>query len=193
MKIQGCILFLGMLALNACEFKRMDTAKMKQDMENQQIKHVTRSQLSTLASEKGDEIGRALQQQPIRVLSTPAVVDSLAQASASRIVFVPAKALNEPQTDAKIKEVFAAYQYSAEKHLPLETNIQQIGDGSEWVYTVPVIMTKEVNAALVNKKISNPVIESVPENDLLGLWTVYLSRKELIRQVDPKKLEKKKL
>ncbi len=193
MKIVGCVLILGMLGLNACEFKRMDTAKMKHDMENQQIKHVTSSQLSTLASEKGDEIGRILQSQPVRVLTTPALVDSLAKASASRIVFIPTQELSNPQTDVKIKEVFDAYQYSAEKHLSQETNIQKIGDGSEWLYTVPVVMTKEIEAALANKSISNPVIKAVPQNDLLGLWTIFLSRKELIRQIDPKKLEKKQI
>ncbi|MDR6193165.1 hypothetical protein [Siphonobacter sp. SORGH_AS_0500] len=193
MKIQGCILILGMVVCNACEFKRLDTAKMKQDMENQQIKHVTSSQLSTFSSEKGEELAGVLQQQPVRALRNTTFVDSLAKASASRIVFVPTQDLSKPQTDTKTKEVFAAYQYSAEKHLPQETNIQQIGDGSEWLYTVPVVMTKEIEAALVNKSISNPVIQSVPQNDLLGLWAIYLNRKELIRQIDPKKLEKKNL
>ncbi|PQA53735.1 hypothetical protein [Siphonobacter curvatus] len=191
MKRVASVLVVSTLLVTSCEFKRLDTAKMQQEIQNQKIKHVTSAQVSTLATEQGDAIGRVIDRQPIRALSTKALVDSLAQAYGARIEFVPVAQWNQPRFDAKTKEVFAAYRYNAEKQLPQENNIQKIGDGSEWLYTIPVVMTPELTTAINRKQL--PTLQPQKEKELLGLWAVHLSRKEIVRRIDPKTLEKGKL
>lgn len=176
-------LLFGGIGLISCEFKRLDTSRIQQEMKSQQIRQVTSAQVSAIASKWGERIGTALQKRPLHGVTSPQVADSLAKAFGARIRFV--SNLSDPSFDSKTKEVFDAYRYNADHHLPQENNLQKIGDGSEWLYTIPVTADK----ALIDAGSAAGLPPSVREKDLAGVWAVYFNRKELIRLVSPKELD----
>ncbi|MFT4031109.1 MAG: hypothetical protein QM669_01690 [Siphonobacter sp.] len=175
----SCLVISLCWLTQSCEFRRMDTTKIKSEMQKQEIKHVTAAQLTTLATDWGEQISKVLHTNEIKALNTPAFTDSLAKQYGARIQFVAASQFAAPAYDEKTKEVLAAYAYNAEKGLTQEDNIQKLGDGTEWLYTVPLLW-KPTFAKTAGLK----------ENDLYGVWTIQFSRKELVQRADPRQLEK---
>lgn len=176
------LLLIGILVIS-CEFKRLDTQRIQQEMKSQQIRQVTAAQVSAIAAQWGEKIAAELGKRPLHGITSLPQADSLAKTYGARIRFV--SNLADPSFDVKTREVFDAYRYNATHRLPQENNLQKLGDGSEWLYTIPVTADKPLLDA--GKAAGLPA--SLQEKDLAGVWTVYFNRKELIRLVSPKELD----
>ena len=171
MKTNLTLFLLGTgLLLTACDPKKIDTQGMAQEMRNRQPKRVTPSQLAVLAAEWGSQLADSLDRRVNGGRRDTAVVHALARRYGADVRFF-ALDKTESSPDPKVREVLAAYRYTAKNHLPAEPNLQKIGDGAAWLYTAPVL-----------------------QNDsLAGLWMMTFSRKELILRVDAKTLNKLKI
>ena len=160
------ILFLSLL-LAACNPKRLDTAGMAQEMRDRQPKRVTPSQLAALADEWGRQLTDSLNQRLPTALTDTAQTGPLARRYGAAIRFSTLKQLTA-HPDPKVREVAAAYLYAVNNRLDVDPNLQKLADGAEWLYTAPVRQG----------------------DSLAGFWAITFPRKELLRRVDAKGLER---
>ncbi|MCY7351208.1 MAG: hypothetical protein LH606_11155 [Cytophagaceae bacterium] len=153
-------LLLIVFAFGACDPKKIDTKGMAQEMRNREPKRITPSQLAVLAAERGSQLADSLNRLPDSPRDT-AVVNNLARHYGAEVRFLT---LDKPDADPdpKVREVLAAYRYSAQNHLSAEPNLQKLKDGAVWLYTAPVLQS----------------------DSLAGLWMITFSRKELILRAD---------
>jgi len=152
--------------LAGCNPKKLDTTGMAQEMRDRQPKRVTPSQLAALADEWGHQLADSLDQRP---LTDTARLGSLARRYGADIRFLTLKQLAS-ERDPKVREVAAAYLYAVNNRLSLDPNLQKLADGTNWLYTAPL------------RK----------HDSLTGFWAITFSRKELLRRVDNKDLERLK-
>lgn len=162
-------LLLFSFLLLACNPKRLDTAGMAQEMRDRQLKHVTPSQLAALADEWGQQLTDSLNRLAPTGQPDTARTNPLARRYGAGVRVLSLRQL-AAQPDPKVREVAAAYLYAVGNRLPLEPNLQKLGDGTEWLYTAPVAQTDPTHR----------------------LWVLRFPRKELILRVDAKGLEKLK-
>lgn len=194
------ILLLLTLLTTGCEYKRMDTSGMAREMKDRKIKHVTPSQLTTLADLWGGRIAGYLNQNLVPALQNPAQIDSLQQAYGATIRFETFAVLRRPDLDPKAREVYEAYQYTARQRQVPDPNVQKIQDGAALLYTAPVVFSPELGTrwqalpAAERQRLTqefglNPA-DTAGTGKLLGLWSVTFPRKDLILRVDAKDLKK---
>lgn len=152
--------------LAGCNPKKLDTTGMAQEMRDRQPKRVTPSQLAALADEWGHQLADSLGQRPPTDTTR---IGSLARRYGADVRFFTLRQL-AAQPDPKVREVAAAYRYAADNRLSLDPNLQKLADGAAWLYTAPVRRG----------------------DSLAGFWAITFPRKELIRRVDKKELERLK-
>lgn len=157
------------LILAACNPKKLETAGMAREMRDRQPKRVTPSQLAALADEWGQQLTDSLNQRLPASLTDTAQTGPLARRYGAAIQFSTLTQL-AARPDPKVREVAAAYLYAVNNRLTVEPNLQKLADGTEWLYTAPVRQS----------------------DSLAGFWTLTFSRKELLRRVDAKGLERLK-
>lgn len=157
------------LLLAACNPKRLDTAGMAQEMRDRQPKRVTPSQLAALADAWGRQLTDSLSQRPPARLSDTAQTGPLARRYGANVRFSTLDQLAS-ESDPKVREVAAAYRYAVNNRLNVEPNLQKLADGDAWFYTAPVRRG----------------------DSLVGFWAITFPRKELIRRVDTKGLQRLK-
>ena len=194
------IFFLLALLIWGCEFKRMDTSGMAREMKDRKIKHVTPSQLTTLADLWGSRIAQQLNQDFPTSMQDPAQIDSLEKAYGATIRFETFEVLNRADLDPKAREVYEAYQYTARQRQVADPNVQKLQNGADLLYTAPVVFSPEISTrwqalsdrerqALTQQFGLNPA-DTSGTGKFLGLWSMTFPRKELILRVDAKDLKK---
>jgi hypothetical protein len=193
----GLLLLMGTLS---CEYKRMDTRGMAQEMRDRKVKHVTPSQLTTLADLWGGRIVGQLNADVIESLRSPRLIDSLQTAYGARIQFESLGTLGRTGLDPKVQELYEAYRYTARQRQVPDPNVQKLQDGAQLLYSAPVVLTPKLGARwrtlpateqqpLTRNFGFNPT-DTAGTGRFLGLWSVTFQRKELILRVDAKDLKK---
>lgn len=194
--------FLCLLALllTGCEFRRVDTQGMAQEMRDRKIKHVTPSQLTTLANLWGNRITEQLNEDLLTSLQNPALLDSLQRAYGATIRFETLGVLARPGLDPKARDVYEAYQYTARQRQVPDPNVQKLQGDTLLLYTAPVLLTPELGTrwqrvsvpqrqGLTRRFGLNPA-DTAGTGRFLGLWSVTFPRRELILRVGDKDLKK---
>ncbi len=160
------LLILSLL-LVACNPRKLDTGGMAQEMRDRQPKHVTPSQLATLADEWGRQLTDSLNRKLPGGQADTAITGPLSRRYSAQIEALTLRQL-AARPDPKVREVAAAYLYAARNRLALEPNLQKLQDGATWLYTA----------------------SRAPADSAQRLWAITFSRKELILHVDVKTLER---
>ncbi|WP_266362395.1 hypothetical protein [Tellurirhabdus rosea] len=181
-----------LFCLTSCNPEPTQNSKaLAQEMADRKIKRVTGAQVASVVDEWGASIVASAQKalaaelakNPDTSLCRPdklTSVQKLEKLYAAKIELVGASDVKSPILPAKEREVLDAYLYNAEQKLPQSTNVQKIAD-SLFVY----------NAAV---PADNPICKTCSDNAALPfvVWRIVFNRKEVIRRINTKALEKKK-
>lgn len=161
------LVYLLLFVLAACGAKEEQQAnreKLLEGLKDQKVKRVTEEQVHTAAYEEGNQLIQLFESRSENDLTWPdtapgkTYLDSLNQARGhGGISFLSAGAESMDEDQSALWE---AYQYSAEQGQPIGENVQTASD-DYLLYTYPVTQ----------------------EGELKGMWSLKLSRKELIRNL----------
>lgn len=172
---------------SSCDFQRVDTSKISDEIRSRQIKHITPSQIIALSNDFGQKIKISLNKNPVQSLLDSTLTDSLEKSFKVKITLLRPSDLTNTNIDAKVRALLDAYLYNDEKQLPQQDNLQPISNGMEVVFTTPVIFDKKMFSQVVklSEKIGQPLkIKAI--GSLLGVWAVTFERKNLVNQIDVK-------
>ncbi len=139
-----------------------DQEAIKEEIENREIKRVTKAEILGAASKAGDQIAKVAQSslasvlvekiqsegvsaaiQHCNVMAFP-LVDSVATIYDAEIRRVSTRMRNtEDKPDEIESEILDAYEYASENNLPMEPNVQEISD-RVILYTKPILLSNPV-------------------------------------------------
>jgi hypothetical protein len=161
--MKKCLL-IALMIITACEGKLTDEQrrKMKEQMELHKIKHVTEVEITEAAYAKGRQIIASVE----RYKTDSTALDSvIRQYNGSVRFIIPGKsnalALEQQLIDA----------YLADESGSLQDNVQKVRNGN--VESDSILYTK-------------PVVTKMSDGSesLLGIWNIWLSKKQLILAMD---------
>ena len=179
---------------SSCDFQRVDTSKMSDEIRSRQIKHITPSQIIALSNDFGQKIKISLNKNPTQSLLDSTLIDSLEKSFKVKITLLKPSDLTNTNIDAKVRALLDAYLYNDEKQLPQQDNLQPISNGMEVVFTTPVIFDKKMfsQVAKLSEK-TDQALKIKEIGSLLGVWAVTFERKNLVNQIDIKAFGKMKV
>lgn len=193
MKLLNLSLFVLVLAVcvSCGGVERVDTTKIKAQMESSKIKRITPAQINSQVENWGNEISKTLTAafeqemknanqariEEICQLKKIKLMDSLAAEYKVKI-----RLLGMPDSESKMlypkeKEVLSAYIYNAENKLPMEKNIQRIGD-SLYVYTSPIAAQKGIAKLCFSDETYN-----------FAIWSIVFRKADVILKTNTKTLK----
>ena len=144
----GCLIFFWTAACRG-SLSEEDKKAIREEMESREIKRISEGQIVEAAFAKGRKL-RPLLQQPNPQTDSFEVLHS---AEIRRLD--PASGMN-----AKEASLWGAYQFNISKGLPLDDNVQMLGD-SALLYTLPIL----------------------EEDSLIGIWSVTFDKGAIIRDL----------
>lgn len=164
MYFKTIIFFTINIAMFACSPKPIENqAEIKKEIENREIKRVTKAEILKEATETGDLISQTAQKslaevliekiqtgggvleaiEHCNVMAIP-LVDSVSNVFNTNIRRVSSKIRNpQSEPDDIESEILDAYEYAAENNLALTSNVQEIND-QVILYTKPILMSNLV-------------------------------------------------
>ncbi|MCS7019909.1 MAG: hypothetical protein RMJ87_12605 [Cytophagales bacterium] len=139
-----------------------DRTALAKEMRGRKLKRVTDAQVISMAAEEGMRV--VAQLKPLLVIPASGNCDSIRingmlkneVVAEYRFVCRP-----EPNMPSKVLEVWKAYTYNAQHNLTVAENIQKLDDPQLLLYTSPV----------------------VHNGKFIGMWSIVLSKKEMIRRL----------
>ncbi len=183
--------------LLSCDFsKRIDTTAAVKELKERQVKRINSAQITAQVDDWGKKITQTLNTNLVKNVQNQALLDSLQKTYRISIwVGSPIK-LQSSSLGPKVNEILDAYQYNAENHLPQIDNIQKSDDQEYYYYTAPIVLEnqlKGLSQAQLQELTAKTKLDSIvyrQKGDLLGLWLLKFSKKDVIRLVDIKQLSK---
>lgn len=171
--------------------ERLDTSKIKEKIEASKIKRITPVQLNMQVERWGSGMSKALTSviekeaqtasktrlEELCQLKNIKLIDSLSDAYKVKIRLLGMPDSNNQSLYVKEKEVLDAYIYNAENKLPMESNIQRIGD-SLFVYTYPIKNSKVISKLCFADETYN-----------FALWSIVFRKADVIRKTNVKDLK----
>lgn len=167
--------------------QQIDREAIKEEMEQREIRRVLPAEIVEEAYQRGQTLSQqALElsvevyqpsEQNIRNLISPEAkikIDSLSQAEGAAIGWVD-MTTDTAQLGEKERQLWEAYLYNIENKLPLNDNVQRLGD-EEYLYTKPLVLDAELMKKL-------PGSESQGTSNFLGMWSIRLAKKELVQSM----------
>lgn len=151
---------VGLLHCSPAE-DRTDRTALAREMRARKLKRVTDSQLMAAAMEEGSKA--AAQLSSILYIPPSGNCDSVRINGALKSeVITDYRFICRSETDLppKIAAVWQAYQYNLKQNIALSENIQKLEDGN-LLYTVPIVQ----------------------KGNFVGMWSIILSKKEIIRRL----------
>ena len=144
----GCLIFFWAAACRG-SLSEEDKKAIREEMESREIKRISEGQIVEAAFAKGRKLGRLLQQ-------SNAQIDSLEAFHAVEI----RRLYQGSGMNAKEASLWEAYQFNISEGLPLDDNVQMLGDSS-LLYTLPIL----------------------EEDSLTGIWSVTFDKGAIIRDL----------
>ncbi len=185
----SALLFIATLACGGVDGgkQQIDREAIKEEMEQREIRRILPAEIVEAAYERGAMLSeQALNlcvetyqpsEQEAQALVSPEAlltIDSLAQLENVSIRWVD-KTSDLSQLIEKERQLWEAYLYNVEKNLPLNDNVQKLGDEA-FVYTKPLVLDSVLLQEL-------PGNESLEEPSFLGMWSIQMSKKTLIQSI----------
>ncbi len=167
MKIKLIVIIFISLAASCTSPERLDTSALKSTMEGYKIKRISAAQILAQANYLGDTLSKSLTKMYLLdkniQLSGNKLIDSLNNQYKFDIRLLTEKdVLGNNVLYQKEKEVLEAYMEAHKQGIPLETNIQKIGD-SLFIYSAPILDS-----------------DSKKNNDL-KIWSIIMRKNEVIK------------
>ncbi len=171
--------------------ERLDTSKIKEKVEASKIKRITPAQLNSQVERWGEGMSKAfttaLEKEAINASKTRLeeicklknikLIDSLSAVYRVKIRLLGMPDSTNQKLYAKEKQVLEAYIYNAENKLPMEKNVQRIGD-SLFVYTYPITSSKTLSKLCFADDTYN-----------FAIWSIVFRKADVIRKINVKDLE----
>lgn len=193
MKKLSIILLLFIIHLSCSNLERLDTTRIKDEMEGYKIKRVSPTQITYQVETLGTEISQALTKdfekqmkgvskargEEICQLKDMNLIDSLSDKYNLKI-----RLLGQPDIGSnndlyvKEKEILEAYADNASKKLSMGDNIQKIGD-SLFIFTSPIPANKGVGKLCFS------------DDSGFAIWSIVLRKTEVVKSINVKKLKGK--
>lgn len=191
-------LFVGAnFLLISCDFsKRLDTRAAVKEMKERELKRITITQLTTIVDDLGKNVAGQLNQNLVKTLENKMLIDSLSKNYGIQIFIGSPQKLKATANGQKVNEILEAYQYNAENHIEQVDNVQKNEDGTLFYYTAPILAEgqfKGVAKEKIEKLGLQNRLDSLSfrkKNELIGLWMIRFERKEVIKRIDSKTLNK---
>jgi hypothetical protein len=191
----GIVAFCSVMLLTACggidsSEQQIDRESIREEMEQREIRRVLPAELVEAAYERGATLSQqALEiaidarqtksgtlQGPGDFLSAAGKhIDSLAKAENVDIRWVSVDT-DTALLGEKERQLWEAYLYNIENELPVNDNVQRLGD-EEYLYTRPLSLSPELR-----KKIAGSEETESPQG-FLGMWSIRISKKRLIQSM----------
>ena len=155
--------WLIILLVAACSVPedRIDRSALAKEMRGRKLKRVTDAQIIGLAAEEGAKIVSRLE--PLLIIPADGNCDAiringlLQSEIVSEYQFI---CREEPDMHPKTLEVWRAYCHNVEQNIAIGENIQKLGT-EQLLYTKPLVR----------------------EGKLIGMWSIVLDKKEMIRRL----------
>ncbi|MFY7827829.1 MAG: hypothetical protein ACOVQ4_11930 [Flectobacillus sp.] len=193
----GIGLLALMIGLQSCDFsKRIDTTAAVKELKERQVKRINSAQITAQVDDWGKKITQDLNKSFVKNILDAHAIDSLQKTYRIEIAIGSPIKLQNPALGKKVNEILDAYQYNAENHLPQIDNIQMSEDREHLYFTSPVVLENQLKGASkaqLQELVTKTKIDSLDfrkKGDLLGLWMIKFSKKDVIRLVDVKQLSK---
>jgi hypothetical protein len=185
---------LSLLFLTGCNVENRvgNTKELAQEMKIMQIKRVTNTQLISTVDEWGKQIAvvarksleKELSARPkegvaiCKDLRKVPIINALDKEYSVKIQLLGPEDITNPALSTKERELLDAYLYNAENNLPQSDNIQKLND-TLLVYNAPV-------------PVASTICKTCFENQRVpfAVWRVLFDKKQVIRKLDAKKLNK---
>jgi hypothetical protein len=165
-------LVLTLVFCGACADKKIDTTAAKAQIEASKPKRIRPEQLVTQMDIWGKEMARqATQGRPLPELSA---------AFGASIVWIPRQQLAQAKFDTKTQQVLQAYAYNMTHQIPMYDNLQKLPGDTSFVFTSPLLMSA--------KLAQRDSLRGQADQSLLGIWTIFFSKKNVIQRINPKEL-----
>lgn len=211
---------LSLLSFYSCgdvENRGIDSRAVKEEIRSREIKHITPSQIVSAAHRAGQVITDTLQEELtkklVQAIEREGVVEAAQYCDISKLPATAAytkaygaeikrvRLKNEPREDdlsAIEKQLLEAYQYNLNHKLPIQDNIQQVGN-KHWLYTAPITLNhqvclnchgtvgQELKPEVYQKLKSSYAIDSLinfSANQPIAIWDVLLLQKEIILKME---------
>lgn len=188
-------ILLAFFTLACSNYERLDTGKIKDQMDTYQIKRVSPTQIAYQVEDLGRSIGIALTENlenqlkkastteiaNICALKNNAFVDSLSQKYNAKITLLGQPDIaNNKNLLTKEREVLEAYADNVSKKLSIDDNSQKIGD-TLFVYTSPIPYQKGVSKLCFGNETG------------FAVWSIHLKKAEIIKSINLKKLKQRNI
>ncbi|MFN3851016.1 MAG: hypothetical protein ACK4NY_16390 [Spirosomataceae bacterium] len=193
MKLSNIGLWMSVVVIGwSCgSVERVDTTKIKAQMEASKIKRITPAQINNQVEKWGSEMSKALTASFEKEMKTAnqARIEEICQLKKIKLMDsisteykVKIRLLGMPDSQSKMlypkeKEVLDAYIYNAENKLPMGDNIQRIGD-SLYVFTSPIPAQKGVAKLCFSDETYN-----------FAIWSIVFRKADVILKTNTKTLK----
>jgi len=191
----GIVSFCSVMLLTACDGigsgeQQIDRESIREEMEQREIRRVLPAELVEAAYERG----AALSQQALEIaidtrqtksgtiqgqgdfLSAAGKrIDSLAKAENVDIRWVNIDT-DTALLGEKERQLWEAYLYNMENELPVNDNVQRLGD-EEYLYTRPLSLSPALRKKIIGSE------ETESPIGFLGMWSIRISKKRLIQSM----------
>lgn len=208
------ILTISVLA--ACDSgsqRRINQDALREEMRNREPKKLSEAQITAEAYRQGNLIAEAAQASLLEKLSkhiknggVPAAIeycqvqalpltDSLSKQYGATIRRSSLNLRNPANAPQELeKQLLEAYQYNNENNLPLEDNVQRLGQEA-FLYTKPILISSPLclnchggageeigtkTLSLLDSLYPGDQARGYAVGDLRGIWSIRLTRKELV-------------
>lgn len=172
-KLHWLLFIVNCLLITACtNIERVDTTKVKELVENGEIKRVTPADLNATVNRLGKQLTDSLNKQ-VEVscnLSDNPFVKSLVEENNYKIRLLGAKDTTATNLYSKELDVLFAYAYNAKEGLSIESNIQKMGD-SLLIYSAPA------NAQIAERCFND-------SENKLAVWSLVFPVGEVIKRIE---------
>lgn len=166
----------------------IDREAIREEMEQREIKRILPAELVEGAYQRGEALAEAardlvlntypqpVEQQPADFVTDEAneKIDSLSKAEDVNIAWV-SKTTDTASLGEKEKQLWEAYLYNVDNDLPLNDNVQRIGE-EEYLYTKPLLLDPEIRRNMLGSESDTTAF--------LGMWSIRISKKNLIQSMD---------
>ncbi len=177
------LLILTVVLFYSCDRGRIDTSEFAKELEDRKIKHVSQGKIVSQAMASGKVITDTLTKKikEINLSSVACDIHNLELTKALEKDFDGQIALFSADLQQKNlisseKEILDAYLYNIENKLSVEPNCQNLKNGI-WLYTLPITYNAPSDTMCTGAN------KNIKKGDLVGMWSVKLSEKTLIRKV----------
>jgi hypothetical protein len=163
--------------------------KIQEEMEQREIRRILPGEIVEVAYSRGEAMSRQAQQMALEAYrqagSSQSLgvfmaqnftesIDSLSRQAGVGLSWV-ASAAPPQKMGEKERQIWEAYLYNVENDLPLNDNVQKIGDEA-FLYTRPFM----ADEAFLSE---NPSVKIASKKGFIGMWSVRIDKKLLIQSM----------